>query len=240
MLVKTKALVLSALKFQESSLIVKCFTQSDGVKSYFVRSVYTAKSTKKGGAKIAYFQPLTALEIVAEHKNKGTLEQLKEIKLSQAYQTIPTDITKSTLLLFLADMLQHALQEEEKNSDFFAFVEAAIVWLDSHQACANFHLVFLLDTAKYLGFYPDTSGINLPYFNLAEGQFCENFAIGTLTDQETNLLKRGLQLQFDSDQKSFHVSERQLLLKILIDYYIQHLSGFKKPKSLEVLKAVFS
>ena len=36
MLVKTKAIVISALKFQEKSLIVKCFTQSDGLKSYFV------------------------------------------------------------------------------------------------------------------------------------------------------------------------------------------------------------
>ncbi|MFY8065413.1 MAG: recombination protein O N-terminal domain-containing protein, partial [Flavobacterium sp.] len=30
MLVKTKAIVISALKYQEKSLIVKCFTQSDG------------------------------------------------------------------------------------------------------------------------------------------------------------------------------------------------------------------
>ena len=81
MLVKTKAIVLSSLKYQEKSLIVKCFTLSDGLKSYFVSSAY---SGKKSNQKIAYFQPLTILEIEANHKNKGTLEHFKDIKLATA------------------------------------------------------------------------------------------------------------------------------------------------------------
>jgi len=240
MQIKTKAIVLSAIKYQESSLIVKCFTQSDGLKSYFVRAAFTAKSAKLGGAKIAYFQPMTLLEIEAVHKNKGTLEHFKEIKIATPYQTIPADVVKSSILLFLTELLQTSIQEEEKNAAFFAFIETTLIWLDTHAHTANFHLVFLFETAKYLGFYPDVSEIDLPYFNTQEGQFSATLALGTLNEQETSLFKRGLNLQFDSDQKSFHVSERQQLLKIIIDYYAQHLSGFKHPKSLEVLKAVFS
>ena len=71
MLVKTKAIVISTLKYQEKSLIVKCFTQSDGLKSYFVRNAFSSGKTSQ---KIAYFQPLTILESEATHKNKGTLE----------------------------------------------------------------------------------------------------------------------------------------------------------------------
>ena len=52
--------------------------------------------------------------------------------------------------------------------------------------------------------------------------------------------RQGLGLKFETDQKTFHVSERQILLKILIDYYSSHLDGFKRPKSLDVLKEVFS
>jgi DNA repair protein RecO (recombination protein O) len=116
MLVKTKAIVISSLKYQEKSLIVKCFTQSDGLKSYFVQSAY---SGKKSNQKIAYFQPLTILEIEANHKNKGTLEHFKEIKLATAYQTINTDIFKSTIVIFLSEMLHHSIHEEEKNEDLF-------------------------------------------------------------------------------------------------------------------------
>jgi DNA repair protein RecO (recombination protein O) len=39
-------------------------------------------SGRKSNQKIAYFQPLTILEIEAIHKNKGTLENFKEIKIS--------------------------------------------------------------------------------------------------------------------------------------------------------------
>jgi DNA repair protein RecO (recombination protein O) len=83
--IKTKAIVLSSIKFQEKSLIVKCFTESDGLKSYFVQSAY---SNKKANQKIAYFQPLTMIEIEANHKNKGTLEHFKEIRLAHSYYSI--------------------------------------------------------------------------------------------------------------------------------------------------------
>jgi DNA repair protein RecO (recombination protein O) len=47
-------------------------------------------------------------------------------------------------------------------------------------------------------------------------------------------------LKFDDDQRIFSGNQRQLLLKILIDYYAFNIEGFRKPKSLEVLKEVFA
>lgn len=237
MLVKTKAIVLSALKYQEKSLIVKCFTESDGLKSYFVPSAY---SGKKSNQKIAYFQPLTLLEIEANHKNKGTLEHFKEIKLATAFQTINTNIFKSTIVIFLSEMLHHSIKEEEKNQSLFTFLEAALLWLDTHEETANFHLILLLEMSKFLGFYPDTSDADYKHFEMTEGVFSPFQGVSCLTEHETHLFKKLLHLKFDSDQKIFAGIERQILLKILLDYYTIHLDGFKKPKSLEVLKEVFS
>lgn len=237
MLVKTKAIVLSAIKYQEKSLIVKCFTQSDGLKSYFVPSAF---SGKKSNQKIAYFQPLTLLEIEASHKNKGTLEHFKEIKLSTPYHSINTNIFKSTIVIFLSEMLHHSIHEEEKNENLFSFLETALLWLDNHDEIANFHLILLLETTKFLGFYPDTSDIDLPFFELNEGLFSPFHGISCLSEHETFLFKKLIDLKFDSNQKVFAGIERQILLKILLDYYTTHLDGFKKPKSLDVLKEVFS
>lgn len=237
MQVKTKAIVISTLKYQEKSLIVKCFTQSDGLKSYFVRDAF---SSRKCNQKIAYFQPLTVLEIVAIHKNKGTLEHFKEIKLAATFQTIPIDIIKSTIVLFLSEMLHHSIQEEEANEPLFLYLETALLWLDTHDETANFHLILLLEITKYLGFYPDISDSEFPFFEMTEGVFTPFHAISSLSEHETNLFKKLLDLKFDNDQKTFHVIERQLLLKIIIDYYTYHLQGFKNPKSLAVLKEVFS
>jgi DNA repair protein RecO (recombination protein O) len=237
MQVKTKAIVLSSIKFQEKSLIVKCFTQSHGLKSYFVRDAF---SGRKSNQKIAYFQPLTILEIEAVHKNKGTLENFKEIKISTPFHSIHSDIYKSTIVMFISEVLHHSIREEEKNESLFDFLEAALLWLDNHDEMANFHLILMLETTKYLGFYPDTSDIDMPFFEMIEGVFTPFHAISSLSEHETNLFKKLIALRFDTDQKNFHVIERQLVLKILIDYYTLHLDGFKKPKSLDVLKEVFS
>lgn len=236
MQVKTKAIVLSALKYQEKSLIVKCFTQSDGLKSYFVPNAFAAK---KSNQKIAYFQPLTLLEIEANHKNKGTLEHFKEIRLATPYSTINTNVVKATILIFLSEMLHYSIREEEKNESLFEFLESALIWFDNHDEIVNFHLILLLEVTKFLGFYPDDSEIDLPFFEVTEGAFSSFQGLDSLSEHETFLFKRLMNLKFDSNQKVFSGAERQILLKILLNYYAVHLDGFKKPKSLEVLREVF-
>ena len=218
-------------------MIVKCFTLSSGLKSYFVRDAF---SSRKASQKIAYFQPFSILEIEAVHKNKGTLENFKEIKTAVPFQTIHTDIVKSTMVMFLSEMLHYSIQEEEKNEQLFLFLETALTWLDHHDEISNFHLILLLEITKYLGFYPDISEIDLPFFEMNEGVFTLFQGASVLSEHETNLFKKLLELKFDNNQKVFHVVERQILLKIIIDYYSLHLEGFKKPKSLEILKEVFS
>ena len=237
MQIKTKAIVISSLKYQEKSLIVKCLTHSDGLKSYFVPNAF---STKKGNQKIAYFQPLSILEIEASHKNKGSLEHFKEIKLAHAYKNIPNDIIKSTIVLFLSEILHYSIHEEEKNESLFDFLESALLWLDAHDETTNFHLILMLEMTKFFGFYPDNSESVFNFFDCKEGNFTAFQGTNCLSEHETFLFKKLIDLKFDSDQKVFAGVERQVLLKILLDYYLMHLDGFKKPKSLDVLKEVFS
>lgn len=237
MTVTTSAIVISSLKYNDKSLIVKCFTRTDGLKSYFVRDAF-AKG--RNNQKIGYFQPLNILEIQASHKNKGTLEYFKEIKLAIPYQTISTDIVKTTIAIFVAEMLHYSIKEEEKNEQLYFFLETALLWLDSHDEVANFHLVLLLEVTKFLGFYPDTSLKAHTFFEMTEGVFVPHETLTCLTENETSLLRRLMVLKFDSAAKAFHVSERQALLKILMDYYALHLDGFKRPNSLDVLKEIFT
>lgn len=237
MLVKTKAIVLSAIKYQEKSIIVKCFTLADGLKDYFVPNAF---ASKKVNQKIAYFQPLTLLEIEANHKNKGGLEYFKEVKIAHPFTTISFNIYKSTIVIFLSEVLHYSVREEEKNESLFTFLETALIWLDTHDEIANFHLILLLEVTKFLGFYPDYSDDDLPFFDIVEGNFVLHQSMNCISQNESFLFKKLMELKFDSEQKFFTVSERQILLKNLLDYYVYHLDGFKKPKSLEVLKEVFS
>lgn len=236
MQIKTKAIVLSSIKYQEKSLIVKCFTASDGLKTYFVRDAF---SSKKQNQKIAYFQPLSVLDIEATHKNNGGLQYFKEIRIDVPFATIHTNLYKSTMAMFLAEILQYSIHEEEQNDDLFQYIVASLQWLDAHQDIANFHLIFILELTKFLGFYPDISEIENQYFDWRDGVFVNYQTVTSLSAHETFLLKKLLDLSFDKTDKTFGVAERQILLKILTNYFTAHLSGFKTPKSLEVLKEVF-
>jgi DNA repair protein RecO (recombination protein O) len=137
-------------------------------------------------------------------------------------------------------MLHHSIQEEEKNEHLFTYLETALLWLDTHEETSNFHLILLLEITKFLGFYPDSSENNYNYFEMIDGVFSPLQGISCLSEHETHLFKKLINLKFDSNQKVFAGIERQILLKILLDYYTIHLDGFKKPKSLDVLKEVFS
>lgn len=236
MIVKTKAIVISALKYQERSLIVKCFTQSDGLKSYFVRDAFSHKKTNQ---KIGYFQPLNILEIEAVHKNKGTLENFKEVRLATAFHSIPNSITKGTIAMFLSEVLHHSIQEEEKNDALFDYLETALMWFDHNDDVADFHLILLLQITKFLGFYPSTDFAEGDFFEMIEGTFSQFHAITCLTQSETDALKKLMMLNMGT-ATFFSGNQRSALLNILLDYYSFHLDGFKRPKSLDVLKEVFS
>jgi len=238
-LITTKAIVLSTLKYSDSSLIVKCYTQDEGLKSYLIRGVLKAK---KGGIKIAYFQPLTQLNINANHSNKGTLNSIKEVQVSYSYKTIYKDIIKQSVVLFLSEVLSYSIKEEEKNKALYEYIETGLIWLDIHDKIANFHLLFLLNLTRFLGFYPDVSEKDNLGFDLIEGNF------NSLTSQKNRItgnsfykFKKLLGINFDGIEKvSFSKHERQVVLKIIIRYFELHLDGFKKPKSLQILETVFS
>lgn len=241
MLVKTKAIVLTSLKYGESDLIIKCFTE-EGVKSYLLKRILKSKNNKASlTVSIAYFQPLTQLYLTANHNNKGNLNSIQEARISYLYQTISTDIFKQSIVLFLAETLSNSLHEEEKNPRLFQFIETALIWLDTHENTANFHLLFLLNLTKYLGFYPETKEKHSLYFNLAEGYFTSIKSLNHFIYGEKLILFKSLiGINFDVIER-LHLNSktRKIILNILLDYYELHLPGFKKPKSLNVLEEVF-
>ncbi|MFS4492516.1 DNA repair protein RecO [Maribacter sp. 2308TA10-17] len=239
MQVTTKAIVLTSLKYGDTSLITRAFTASDGLKSYLLKGVL---ASKKGKLKTAYFQPLTQLEIVANHKNKGNLESIREAKVNYHYQTLHTDIAKSAMTQFLAEMLSNSIHEEEGNQGLFDFLEASFQWLDTHNEIANFHLGFLLNLTRYLGFYPDTNAINSIHFDLLEGEFTDTPSLNPiLTGENLNFFKTVLGTNFDAIHTiKMTKTNRQELLKSLVLYFELHLQGFRKPKSLAILNEVFS
>jgi DNA repair protein RecO (recombination protein O) len=238
-ILNTNAIVLSSLKYGDTSLIVRCFTFNEGIKAYLIRGVLKAK---KGKIKAAYFQPLTQLNIEANHNNKGNLNSLKEVHVINPYKTIYSTIFKQTIVLFLSEILSNSIQEEEENISLFSFIETSLIWLDTHDKISNFHLLFLLNLSKYLGFYPDLLGVEKQYFNLVEGRFtAATLEKEVISGDDLFQFKKLLGTNFDTVEiVKFSKKERQSVLRIIIRYFELHLDGFRNPKSLGVLETVFN
>ncbi len=239
MIESTKAVVLSALKFKDTSLIVKCYTEK-GLKSYLVKGVLS-KNTKNKKFKAAYFQPFTLLNIVANHNNKGQLNYINDIQIEHPIHNIYADIYKNTIALFLAEILLNVLKEEIENKVLFEFIAHAIIWLDTEDNTSSFHIVFLIKLTKYLGFYPNLPKETDSFFNLQEGKFTFHKPINYfIANEEFNIFKTLIGTNFDGISKvKMNAKSRQVIINILIQYFTLHLPEFRKPKSLDVLQAIF-
>lgn len=236
MQVKTQAIVLNAVRYQEKSLIVKCYTQQFGLKTYFIRNAFSAKNKKVNSA---YFQPLHQLQIDAVHNNKGSLAYINDLKLTYAYKTIPLVFYKNVVTIFLAEILNHTLKEEQPNEELFLFLTTTLKWFDEHDFSADFHLWFLLHYTKFLGFYPDDSEKDLLYFNPSEGSFTTHFTPNCFSEEDTVVFRKLFELSLKEQNIKLTNKERKQALKQLLYYYEMHITGFKPVKSVDVLADLF-
>ena len=102
MLQKTQGIALSYLRYRETSIIARVYTEEFGLQSYIVNGVRSAKSKNN---RIALFQPLTLLEMVVYYKNDRDLHRLSEVKTNHPFQSLPFEVAKSTIALFVTEML---------------------------------------------------------------------------------------------------------------------------------------
>ncbi|WP_205501598.1 DNA repair protein RecO [Rufibacter psychrotolerans] len=235
MLVKTRGIVLSFIKFKESSIIVRIYTEELGLQSYIVNSV-----RKKGSAsRIALFQPFTLLDMVVYPSSKGGLTRISEYKCSHPFATVPYDIRKSSILLFLSEIVARTVREEEENRPLFEFLHHSILLFDQKQSgFENFHLVFLLQLAAYLGF-----GVSSAEEVITQVAF-EAGGAGTSGNNLMQLqqlepyLTELLQRMDDAHLPNGRV--RRELLHLLVRYFQLHVDQLGEIKSLPVLSEVLS
>ena len=237
MRVSTRAIVLSTVRYGEADVIVKLLTASSGVRSYMIRGL---QKSKRGAFRPAMFQPLTQLQIQAIHRDKGQLERLAEAKVSHHYLSLHSDIIKSSMALFLAEIMKMTLQEQEPNPGLFDFLSDALMALDATGSPLNFHLKIVLELQQYLGCYPDFEQAHLPFFNLEEGGFQEHSSEVTRSGPVIADLSTLAKTSFRKlEQWQTSTGQRRALLDLIMDYMQLHATGFKRPKSIEIYRQVF-
>jgi len=239
MIQSTRGIVLKYVPYSETSIIVKIFTENFGLQSFIIKGV----GSKKSGSKLAIFQPLNLVEFAVNHNENKSIHYLKDPNLSFHYQSIPLDLNKRSILFFLVELLYKTLKEEAEDKPLFEWLFNTLTWFDlSEKNILNFHLIFMIQLSRFLGFSPkDKHKRENYFFDIIEGEF---------TDQQPshpqyisgNNAKQLLALYNCSFEESDHIkisnSDRRKILDLLVSFYQIHMPGFGEMKSLEVLKVI--
>lgn len=241
MLAATEGIVLHSIKYGESSVIVTIYTQTYGRQSYIINAARGKKSKNKA----SIFQPLFLVDLVTYQKQSREIQRIKEVKNNPAYQDIPFNVLKSAQVIFLAEVLNKTLREEESSPEMYDFLKNALLYFDlMEENAANFHLFILLKLTGYLGFMPNTKNAGFEnWFDLKKGEvvpfepphpfFMHKEA--TVYFCQLAGLKIG-----DLSHWKIPSRIRDYLLEKLIDYYQIHFQHLGDIKSLKVLQEVFN
>ncbi|MBG8554239.1 DNA repair protein RecO [Hymenobacter guriensis] len=238
MLIKTRGIVLNYIRYRETSIIARVYTEQLGLQSYVVNGVRKAKPP----GRIALFQPFTLLELVAYTSRQGGITRLSEFRCAEPFAAIPYDVRKSSVVLFLSEVVGRTVQEEEQNEPLFRFLHDSILRFDRQaEGFENFALEFLLQLANYLGFGAE-SGQEITS-QVAFAGAAPNTAADTgpvaLRFQEFDqyfdeLLRTPAQAAIPNGRV------RRELLQVLIRYYQLHVEKLGEIRSLAVLSEVLA
>ena len=239
MLQKTRGIVLRSLKYGETGLITTIYTEAFGRMAFIMQGIHGKRTSVKGNL----LKQLFLLEMEVDYKPGRELQRVKEIKNISPFGSIPFGIVKSSQALFLAEVLEKVLREEESRPDLFGFLFRSIQVLDLlEDGINNFHLIFLIQLTRYLGFGPSNNySESNQFFDMIAGKFVLSLPAHPwfLQNRESLVLVQliGMSYQNSAEFKPDQVL-RNFLLDFVLEYYGLHLGNKLNLKSLEIFREI--
>lgn len=241
MLHKVRGIVLKTTNYSETSVVVQVFTDKFGMQAYLINGVKKPKAK----VKMNMLQSLHLLDMVVYHKANTNIQRVSEVRQTPVFKTIPYNIIKSSIVIFLNEVLYKSIRQQAADESLFDYIFNTIAWFDeTEELNPNFHLSFLLKLTRFLGFYPnDKRRSDQIYFDLHEGEFVSrqpihlnflelNDALRFISLFNTPLEKI-IEIKFSNEQRRF------LLDKILV-FYTLHTASFGEVQSHKILETLLS
>lgn len=241
-LIKTDAIVLRTIPFSETSVVLCCLTRSHGVTTFMVNGV----RSKNAKVKPSLLQPLSLLEIEGYFQQNKNMQRIKELKASPQLLTLHFDIVKSSIAIFIAEILNKVIKDENQVDDsMFNFVHSCIQLLDlTEDKPTVFPLYFMVQLTRYLGIMPKGNySTTNNGFDLMDATF-EPYDVKNpkqLPPQISSFLSDLLHVSAASSMKlKLSYNSRISLLDFMIQYFSLHLQSNFELKSYLVLYEVLS
>ena len=235
MLSKSRGIILRNTNFRESSIISKVYTREFGLRTYLLQSVRKGKSAIKP----SMIQPLSLVDMEVYEKSNNAMSRVKELKNVPLLLSIQDSIAKSSIAIFLLEIINQCISEEQFEHELFDFLESEILKLENDALNPLFPLTFLLKLSNYLGVSPQgTYTAQTPYLSLIEGVYVADVGVHSLTEESSALISRIVQEDIVSEQVSGPI--RRQALSDLVKYFQIHVTKEKKIKSIDILSDLLS
>ncbi|QKG81044.1 DNA repair protein RecO [Tenuifilum thalassicum] len=242
MLAESRVVVLRTVRYKENSLIVSCYSRDFGRTTLLVNRAF--QKGRKAGLNV-YFQPLTVLDTVFYNRPNTEVHRLKELGLVHAFGSLHQDPIKLTISVFISELIYRTVKEEEPNPHLFTFIENSIVILDHlHSGISNFHLIFMVQLARYLGFYPINSWTeDNCIFDYKNGKFtnvepANGFYLCKSTSQLLGEIMKTPML--NADKINLNRKQRNEIIEGITAFYRFHLGSGIRFKTLPILNQLFN
>lgn len=240
MIIDDEILIFHALRYSDDQLIVEGLARNYGRVSFVVRISHAPR------AKVRHviFQPMAVLEVQWEEKPRAKLMRLIAARVSQPWSSLHTSPIKAAITLFLAEFLLQVCRHEQSGELFFDYLLHSLTWLDTaEEGFANFHLLFLMRLAQFLGIAPNTSDTGLPFFDLMAAEFVSRAPAHAyyIYGDEARAFEQLLRMNF-STMHLFQLTrtQRNHILELILTYYRLHIPSLPELKSWEVLREIFT
>ena len=237
---RSQAIVLRSIKYNDDTLIVHLLTAEMGCLGMSVK----VSRSRRTAVRHTLFQPLAVLDVAWDHRPKASLQRPKYAAVALPLVSLPYDPYKSAIALFLAEFLYYALRSEPYSRSVYDYIVHSVAWLDTcTHSFSNFHLVFLLRLARFLGFMPNVEDFAAgAWFDMRSATFVDQQPLHSeyLQPADAALVPKLLRMRYETMHVfRFSGGERSRLLEQINLFYSLHLPGFPELKSLSVLKDLF-
>ena len=237
---KARGIVLHTIKYGDSSAIAYLFTDVLGRMSYMVQGI---RSKRGRGNKAALLQPMFLVEFEGVEQPHAQMHRIREMRSLRPLMSVPFDVRKSTISMFMAEVLYRLIREVEANEPLFDFLLRGRAKLDAmREGIANYHhLVPRYGSVRPSGFLSGNEYIengcfdilaaftpSMPAHRIGMNEACARL-LGTLMECEADALA----------EIPLSRARRTEFMEAMLSFFGYHFDSIHSVRSISILREVF-
>lgn len=204
-----------------------------------------AGNGREASRRRALLMPLGLVECVADIRPGRDIHIMSQPRCINSLQGIRSNPIKTSVALFIAEVLDATVREAQPDRNIWHFVENSVMMLDAlpGNSVANFHICFLMRLGPLLGIEPDVSTYSPGrVFDMIDGVFRASPPLhrNYLDSKQAEAVAALSRINY-LNMHLFKMSrdERAEMLDGILRYYSIHYAPLTGLKSLEVLRMLF-